>query len=275
MRPASGEDTAIVALELRSYLGHWWQEMVHLDGKVWTSLRLLLKSPGELAAAYLEPHREGGARRVVHPVRLYLTVNIVFFFLAPWINSDRIAVWKVEHASVAALHPALDALLVRSIERSGLDGALFRVILDERMTASQGAWVFLLIPVVALAGFTIARRHRRYFVEHLVLATNLVSFVLVSVLGFSLALSAAILLEPLPRVLATVAIVAFLSWTIWIALTIYRSVRSFYALTRRWAAAAVSLWLGGACAAGMWIYFLVLFLTALLSLRGLVVPARS
>ncbi len=248
---------------------------MRLDGKIWRTARTLLRSPGELSSAYFEPLQAGGRGQFAHPIRLYLTVNIFFFFLAPWINSSNISVWQVEHKPVVDMHPSLGKMLQRAIDRSGIEESLYRTIFDERMIANQGAPVFLLIPVAAVAGFAVNRRRRRFLVEHLVLATNLVSYILVSTLAVGIAGRLALAVDATSRISITAAVVVILAWMIWVPVTIYRSVRVFYEITRRRYAVAVTLWLGVAFLAGLWLYFDVLFLATLFGLHGLAMPAGA
>ena len=62
---------------LRELAGEAWDALVDVDGRVPTTLRLLLASPGELTAQYLAGRRA----RYVGPLRLYLTCSLAFFLL--------------------------------------------------------------------------------------------------------------------------------------------------------------------------------------------------
>lgn len=53
-------------------------EFLHLDGKIWTTLRLLLVRPGFLTAEFLRGRRA----RYISPIRLYLTCSLIYFALA-------------------------------------------------------------------------------------------------------------------------------------------------------------------------------------------------
>lgn len=260
---------------MHAYLERWWQEIVRLDGKFWATFRTLVRSPGALSAAYFEPLEREGHRPLVHPVRLYLTVNIVFFFLAPWLNSNHISVWRMDHRAVAELHPPLGEMLQRTIDGSGIEESLYRQIFDQRMVANQGALVFLLIPVLAVAAFAVCRRRRRYLVEHLVLATHLISFFVISVLTLGIvgrlifALSPS---DPIAPVTMRAMSLATFAWLIWLPWTGYRSIKTFYALTRRRYAAALTLWLAVAFVVGLILYLDALFLTTYYGLRDLSLP---
>lgn len=252
-------------LRVHSYLTRWWSSLITLDGPTWRAFRRLATSPGELATEQLSP---ADGTPIVHPIRLYLTANILFFLLAPWINSSNIGLWKTEHAAVLEMQPAFADLLSRAVERSGIEGRIYGVVLDRRMSAQQGALAWLLIPFLALGSFTVCRRRRRFLVEHLVLATNQVSYLLLSLLLIGVIGRGLLLLGPRePPVLITLILV-ILGWFLWSARTGYKSLRFFFELSRG-RAALLALWQAAAFALGFTIYLQALFLISLVSLRGL------
>lgn len=53
-------------------------EFLHLDGKIFTTLRLLLTRPGFLTVEYLQGRRA----RYITPIRLYLTCSVLYFLVA-------------------------------------------------------------------------------------------------------------------------------------------------------------------------------------------------
>jgi hypothetical protein len=58
-------------------LHHVAHELTHLDGKTWNTLRSLFTRPGELALDYIEGRRQ----RHIHPIRLFLVLSALFYFL--------------------------------------------------------------------------------------------------------------------------------------------------------------------------------------------------
>lgn len=58
---------------LHEFIGHY----VALEGKLWSSLRLLILKPGELTNEYIRGRRV----RYVQPLRMYLTFSVLFFAL--------------------------------------------------------------------------------------------------------------------------------------------------------------------------------------------------
>ncbi|MBZ0112621.1 MAG: DUF3667 domain-containing protein [Thermoanaerobaculia bacterium] len=240
-----------------------------MDGPTRKSFRRLLVSPGELTVQHLDGDLGGGTRHV-HPIRLYLTINLLFFLLAPWVNSSNISVWQVQYQAIVELQPALNGMVESAITHSGAeDPKLFQAILNERLSAQQGALVWMLIPVLGLASFAVARRRRGYLVEHFVFATNLVSFFLVSLMavGLSGRLVAAVVDRDSRWFL--LVLVPLFTWMVWVWFAVYRSAKSFHGFKRRGITVLFTIWLGLALQFGFWLYLQALLVVTLFGLRDL------
>jgi hypothetical protein len=75
--PACGQETTLHVPSAGEFLHEFIGHYVALEGKLLTSLRLLLFKPGRLTLEYLQGRRV----RYVLPLRLYLTFSIIFFAL--------------------------------------------------------------------------------------------------------------------------------------------------------------------------------------------------
>lgn len=64
-------------LPVHRFLAQSFNEFFGLDGRVWTTLGVLLFKPGKLTAEFLRGRR----RRYLRPLRVYLTSTLVFFVL--------------------------------------------------------------------------------------------------------------------------------------------------------------------------------------------------
>lgn len=256
-------------LRLRTYLGRWLHTLIALDGPMWGTFRRLMVCPGELAVEQLNPPET--SRIVVHPVRLYLTINVLFFLFSPWVNSSKMSVWQTHHPAALQMQPAFVPLLEDTIAASGLGDGMFRMLLDMRMTSQQGAWVWLLIPCLASASFIWVRRHRPYAAEHLVLATNLISFFLVATLALGLIGRFLTWWLPPDGEMPDLVFWVIGTWMLAVAWGFIRSARVFFDL-KLWQAALLVGWLGAAFSFGFWIYMQVLFLASLWRMLGIQLP---
>lgn len=74
---ACGESTTVHSPSAFEFVHEFVGHYVALEGKLWTTLRLLMFKPGQLTAQYLQGRRV----RYVNPLRVYLTLSLVMFAL--------------------------------------------------------------------------------------------------------------------------------------------------------------------------------------------------
>ncbi len=74
---ACGQKATVTGLGFRDVMHEATHEFLHLDGKIWTTVRVLVTTPGQLTKEFIEGHRV----RYVSPLRVYLTFSLLFFFL--------------------------------------------------------------------------------------------------------------------------------------------------------------------------------------------------
>lgn len=87
--PACGQETTLHVPSAREFLHEFVGHYVALEGKLWKTLGLLLFRPGRLTCEYIAGRRA----RYVQPLRLYLTLSIIFFALLKYgpfhvVNND-------------------------------------------------------------------------------------------------------------------------------------------------------------------------------------------
>ena len=74
---ACGQETLIETPTVRHFLHEFADQYVALEGKLGRTLRVLILQPGQLTLDYVEGRRQ----RYVRPLKLYLTISVVFFTL--------------------------------------------------------------------------------------------------------------------------------------------------------------------------------------------------
>jgi hypothetical protein len=74
---ACGQETHIETPTVRQFVHELLDQYVAVEGKLGRTLRVLLLQPGQLTRDYLEGRRQ----RYVRPLKLYLSVSVVFFSL--------------------------------------------------------------------------------------------------------------------------------------------------------------------------------------------------
>jgi Protein of unknown function (DUF3667) len=152
---------------------HIPHEVMHWDGKLGRTLRELVFAPGAMAAEYVRGRRQP----YLNPLRLYLVVFVAQVFL-----------------SGIGVAPLTLAERVRRFDNTGLVTRIAgdRVppdsgdTLQGAHTATSDHWLsegvtLLIVFFVALALLGIMRKYHRRYLEHLTLALNVVTFVVLVV----------------------------------------------------------------------------------------------
>jgi uncharacterized membrane protein len=70
-----GQENVEVKESFFQLLRHFLEDLMHFDGKLWKTLKLLLFKPGSLTKLYIEGKRAS----YIHPIRMYLFISAVFF----------------------------------------------------------------------------------------------------------------------------------------------------------------------------------------------------
>ena len=247
------------ALTLRHFLAHTvTHELLHVDGTLWRTLRLLFVRPGRLSLEYAAGRR----RPYINPFRVLLIAIVVYVLLTA--SSGLVATWNFGRVTMS-MTPAVTRrnlsveATIEQVDRYGLlrqqlaakkaalasDAARERF--HDRLAAFAQPVSFANVVLLAAALHLCFRRQRRRFLEHAAFSMHVVSFVLLS----SLTLMLAIRLGG-GYVFLLMALIS-LSQFAYIAIAI----RRFYLQAGRWGARLLSV------AAAMLIYVLnSVFMTA-------------
>lgn len=206
-------------------------ELLHWDGKLWSTLKALIRSPGALTLAYV------AGRRVsyISPLRLYLTASVVYFFLAavaPEAASDkplvrftasdsaRVEAQRENGLVVSTAGSSADttapsgvgARVERRIERGVAHAAANPREFSARVRDNIGTVVFIVLPAFAFAVGIAYGRQRRHFPQHLVFALHVHA---VAFLSFALAeLARFTRWQPLVRTIDALVFAALLAYVV-------------------------------------------------------------
>jgi Protein of unknown function (DUF3667)/Domain of unknown function (DUF4286) len=256
---ACGQAGDVHVLSMKEVAGDVTHSLLHLDSRVWRTIRLLASKPGELTREFIA----GRHQLYIPPFRLYLAVSILFFALQALLpDSDSIEVESagdtVDAPASAQVPKEVEAeLKSRGIDLIGpneagaksgpcnfsifgdprydrLELSLRRACLQmredrgarfaERFATTAPKLMFLFLPLMAAVALLFYWRPRRLYAEHLVLFLHNHAFVFL-LLGTALILGAIGDLE-----LPFVGILGFLSFLLYLYLFwyIYRSMRVVY-----------------------------------------------
>ena len=168
------------------------EELLHLDGKLGATVRLLLTSPGRLTREYLDGRRA----RYLSPLRLYLTCSVLFFFVMTVVprRGDLGIAMTAQQTPAGTVHRELTAAerdsLAQMFERKARKvGGVWAVGLrgfaraESDPDGARGAMVaampkimFVLVPFFALVTGLVYRRRRLHYPTHLSFALHVFAF---------------------------------------------------------------------------------------------------
>ena len=225
------------ALTLRHFLVHTVaHELLHLDGTLWQTLRLLFVRPGGLALEF----SAGRRRPYVNPFRLLL-ISIVAYALMSY--SGLVVTWNIGPVTMSIAPAALRRTLsvettIEQVDRYGLlrqqfaakrarlTGEEARERFHDRLEAFAEPVSFANVLLLA-AALHLCFLGRRRFLEDVAFSMNFVSFVLLSSVTLVLAIKLRHWLGP--YVFLVLALVGLWHFT-YLAIAI----RRFYLTAGRW-----------------------------------------
>jgi len=161
---------------IRHFLSEAVEPFTHFDSKILRTAWRLVAHPGALSADYLDGRRI----RYVNPLRLFLLFSILYYF------SNSIFPYNAFTTTLATqLHQndyyhsfAADQVAV-AMHGMGIEYPAFEHAYNEKTAILSKTLLFTLIPVIALLLYGFLFRKKRYYSEHLVVATHFWSFALI------------------------------------------------------------------------------------------------
>jgi hypothetical protein len=146
-----GQKVAPINPTFHDLLHDLTHEFLHVDGKIFQSVRLLLTRPGFLSREHFEGHRA----RYISPIRLYLIFSLVFFALSAALSTPLTEQDKAELGNV-----------------SGTAGRLADPEVAHRLEAWIPRVMFLLVPISGLLAALVTRGTGRNYPQHLYFALH-------------------------------------------------------------------------------------------------------
>ncbi len=234
-----GQASDVHVLSMREVAGDVTHSLLHLDSRVWRTLRLLALKPGELTREFIA----GRHQKYLPPFRLYLAASILFFAvsaLLPGSSIVRTSSESQEGVDAQAIEEAATGTgkecsfdlppmfgvswndsFNRACERIRADGGARLV---ERFATTAPKLMFLFLPLMAGVALLFYWRPRRLYAEHLVIFLHNHAFT------FLLILVTQILSAISPIRLPFIAVLEFVNFLLFLYLLyyVYRSMRVVY-----------------------------------------------
>jgi hypothetical protein len=187
---ACGQKAASVQLGVHDFVHEATHEFLHLDGKILQTVKLLVARPGELTRQFLAGRRA----RYITPVRLYLTLSLIFFTLAAVLPRGQQQIVKIGGDTRQLQGDTqFERRLVAGMQKAQKEGKR----LTEEILHNLPKVAFVLMPIFGLLTWAFYRKQQRYYIPHLYYAIHFHAFAFL-VMSVSVLLGRTVL----PRVVA-------------------------------------------------------------------------
>jgi hypothetical protein len=177
-KPLSHHDLTVKHFVLHTVV----HEFTHLNGSIFQTLKLLIIKPGFLAKEYFS----GRMSRYINPLRLYLTLSLVFFFASSLASDGNASIREIAKSEPTG---TLSRLMEEKAKSVDLESEAVKQKIYGKTKTVNAILSLMQALFIGLAFMAVYYASRQYYVEHLVLALYFVSFFLIvltvlSVLGF-------------------------------------------------------------------------------------------
>jgi hypothetical protein len=155
-----------------------FHELVHLDSKLFTTLRDLIVRPGQLTVEYFA----GRKKRAIAPLRLYLTL-FALQFIAFTVYKPA-AIYSIEAFTNFDKAGALQQMVQRKAAKHHMTAEQYTEKVDARWHKNLSLLQLAHVIGMAVVLKLIYLRRRRYLVEHLVFSAHYLAFAYIVSLAF-------------------------------------------------------------------------------------------
>jgi hypothetical protein len=191
-----GQENHIKRVSVKMLLSDFSTTYFSFDSKLFSSLKYLLIKPSFLSLEYLN----GKIEAYLRPIRMYVFISFVFFLLNSMLSTnstyDSIKFTKdgepvgselVQEELKTTDTDDIEEDSFLEIDNSLFDGKLKKIFSDEKeiklfivfLKSKLPILFFLLIPVLGLLFFIFFYKKKYFYVDHLVFALHLQSFMFV------------------------------------------------------------------------------------------------
>jgi len=194
-----GQKTDEASLKIKYFVKDYLSANFNLDSKIYQTLKLLILSPAKLTTEFLA----GKKTKYISPVRLYLVISLLYFFVVSLDLSSNTSSFQNDNASTDSISvkSETDDLINLSIDNEEsmsdfdrlvakklklLNSDMGRFVFAENFKQSLSKGMFLLLPLIALILLLLFYKDS-YYIQHFVFTLHLQSLIFV-IASFSLLL---------------------------------------------------------------------------------------
>ncbi len=154
--------------KVSTFVRNFFEESFSFDSKFLKTLKYLLFRPGFLTFEYIQ----GRVNSYVTPLKMYLFISVVTFFVTSLINADDLN-------SLTESFEGGPQAVEKYIERSGVSREVFETRFNNEYQAKLPLYFLVLMILFSLPLKVIYLNTKRLYVEHLVFALHFFTFLLV------------------------------------------------------------------------------------------------
>lgn len=163
---------------VKHFIAESIESLTHFDGKFWKTLKALFLKPGMLTLNF-----EAGKRVLyMRPFQLFIVANLLFFIIVRGTNLFASSLSNYYNSSLYSWFGTKDAVSRKATTEEGF--IALASLFNERIITQSKSFIFLFIPLLALACWLLFFRKRKPFTLHLVFATHFFAFILLYFLAF-------------------------------------------------------------------------------------------
>ena len=218
---------------LRHYLKELTVALTLLDSKVIRSLWFLMSKPGFLSSEYFR----GCRVRYVKPLQLFVFLNVVYYFSLTLFVATTFTTplaTQLHQNNYYSAHASRQ--VSQKIQKEQTSYEALEAKYNQKTSVLSRTLIFLLIPIFALLFYLLFFKKKKYFVEHVVVATHFWSFNLI-LLGVILPIVTVMLTRLLKmlNISATYVVndnTSSIALQICIGVYLFAMLRRFYAASR-------------------------------------------
>jgi Protein of unknown function (DUF3667) len=156
--------------KLTHVAGHAFHELVHLDSKLFLTLRHLVARPGFLTAEYFA----GRKTRYIAPLRLFLTLFFLSFVISTAYKP--LSIYSAQNMARMDKKGAIAQLMDKVAARKNLTREQVAEKIDQKWHAAVSSLQLLNVLLIAAVLALAFAGSKRFFAEHLVFAMHFLSF---------------------------------------------------------------------------------------------------
>lgn len=151
------------------------ESLIHFDGRLARTTRVLITEPGRLTVAYLT----GCRRPYVSPFHIFLVANVIFFLVQLFSGLEVLKVPLASELDQQIYRSLAQRLATHHLASTGMSISQYAPIFEHAEGLYAKSLIMLMLPLFAVAAGLLFADRRKVAVAHLVFAVHFYAFLLV------------------------------------------------------------------------------------------------